>query len=157
MAWHCVRRAPKEVKTSDSQSAWRTLTFSLTHSPAGATINAASGVFDWAVTNVVVPGTNSVTIRVNDNGVPPLADARTFSIFVQPLPQIGGVPMPGDGSIHLSFSSLADVNYQVEFKEHLSDSAGSSPGGVIAGTGGVINTSNALSTPAQFYRIVVLP
>ena len=94
-------------------------------------------------------------MRVADNGVPSLADAKSFLVHVQQLPQFGGVTAAG--SIHFSFDSLLGPSYQVEFKDNLLDPTWSPLGGVIVGTGGVINLSDTTAAPQRFYRIVVLP
>jgi hypothetical protein len=68
----------------------QTLTFSLgPGAPAGARIDPATGVFTWTPTEESSPIT--VTVRVTDNGSPPLSASRTVSIFVTdaPLHSIG--------------------------------------------------------------------
>ncbi len=64
----------------------QTLTFSLgPGAPAGATIDPATGVFTWTPSeesSSPIP----VTIRVTDDGSPPLSASRTFSISVTDAP-----------------------------------------------------------------------
>jgi chitodextrinase len=63
---------------TDADIPANTLTFSLDPgAPAGATIGAATGVFSWTPN---VSGTSPVTIRVTDNGTPPLSDSETILI-----------------------------------------------------------------------------
>ncbi len=61
-----------------------TLTFSLdtNNLPAGAEINPATGVFTWTPTEAQGPSTNSITVRVTDDGLPPLSDTKTFTVVV---------------------------------------------------------------------------
>jgi N-acetyl-anhydromuramyl-L-alanine amidase AmpD len=60
-----------------------TLTFSLQGTPpAGATINSSTGDFSWTPPSGY--SSNNVTIRVTDNGVPPLYDEAQISIVVIP-------------------------------------------------------------------------
>ena len=54
----------------------RSLTYSLDAVLAGALINPVSGLFTWKAT--AAPGTYPVTVRVTDNGVPPLSATATF-------------------------------------------------------------------------------
>ena len=62
----------------------QTLTFSLVGTPpAAATINAATGVFTWTAPASGY-STNIVTVRVSDNGVPPLYDELNVVIKVVP-------------------------------------------------------------------------
>src|SRR5205823_5160289 len=61
----------------------QTLTYSLDPgAPAGATIDAMSGVFTWMPTEAQGPGTYPVTIRVTDSGLPPLSIAETMVVTV---------------------------------------------------------------------------
>jgi cysteine-rich repeat protein len=57
------------------------LTFSLDNPPAGAVIGASSGVFTWTPTSAQI-GTHTFTVRVTDNGNPPLSDSETITITV---------------------------------------------------------------------------
>src|SRR5205823_4814114 len=60
-----------------------TLAFTLDPgAPAGASVNSVSGVFTWTPSEAQGPATNTITVRVTDNGVPPLSDAKTFTVVV---------------------------------------------------------------------------
>jgi hypothetical protein len=70
---------------TDSDIPAQTLTFSLdAGAPAGASITP-DGVFTW-VPNSHQLGDNYVTIRVTDNGTPPLSAFETIDILVTPRP-----------------------------------------------------------------------
>jgi VCBS repeat-containing protein/predicted outer membrane repeat protein len=59
------------------------LTFSLeAGAPSGASINPTTGVFTWTPTEAQGPGVYPVTVRVTDNGTPPLYDSETIQITV---------------------------------------------------------------------------
>ncbi|MEJ5237733.1 MAG: lamin tail domain-containing protein [Limisphaera sp.] len=59
------------------------LTFTLDPgAPNGATISS-DGVFSWIPAEPQGPGTYTVTIRVTDDGTPPLSDARSFQVTVR--------------------------------------------------------------------------
>ena len=63
--------------------AGQTLTYSLDPgAPAGAAINPTSGAFTWMVPAGETPGAYPVTVRVTDNGSPPLGATQTFTIDV---------------------------------------------------------------------------
>ncbi len=67
---------------NDADNPAQTLTYSLeAGAPSGATINANTGAFEW-VTGESSPNSNTLTIKVSDNGVPPLSTTRTFTITV---------------------------------------------------------------------------
>src|SRR5262245_40094946 len=60
-----------------------TLTFTLDPgAPAGLTINGTTGALSWTPTEAQGPSTNTVTVRVTDNGSPPLSDAKSFTVTV---------------------------------------------------------------------------
>jgi hypothetical protein len=50
--------------------------------PPNARINPKTGVFRWTPTREQAPGTNWITIRVSDDGVPNMADEKTFMVLV---------------------------------------------------------------------------
>ena len=58
-----------------------TLTYSLLSAPTGAAISP-SGVITWTPTEAQGPSTNTFTVRVVDNGSPPLSDTNTFTVTV---------------------------------------------------------------------------
>jgi hypothetical protein len=67
------------VTATDADVPANSLSFSLDPgAPAGASISA-SGIFSWVPS---VPGLYPVTVRVTDNGSPPLSDAESFTITV---------------------------------------------------------------------------
>jgi hypothetical protein len=66
----------------DSQQG-RVLTYSLDPgAPSGASIDPQTGVFTWTPSESEGPGTYPVTVRVTDNGTPPLATTTSFTITV---------------------------------------------------------------------------
>jgi hypothetical protein len=59
------------------------LTFTLDPgAPTNASVNSVSGIFSWTPTEAQGPSTNSITIRVTDNGSPNLSDTKTFIVTV---------------------------------------------------------------------------
>lgn len=143
---------------TDAQSGYQSLTFSLSNAPAGASIHPTSGIFSWTTTNAISPSTNSVTVRVADNGTPALSDAKTFAILISPQPRFNSVSPTGDGYIQISFNSLPGRDYQVQFKNHLTDPVWTALGGNISGTGAALNVFDDLTAqPQRFYRLLALP
>jgi hypothetical protein len=68
---------------SDPDAPFQSLAFALDPgAPAGASINASSGIFAWTPASVQSFGNYDVTIRVTDNGTPAMTDAQTFRITV---------------------------------------------------------------------------
>ncbi len=50
--------------------------------PSGAAISAA-GLFTWSPTESQGPSTNAISVRVTDNGVPPLSVTNNFTVVVR--------------------------------------------------------------------------
>jgi len=67
---------------TDSDTPAQTLTFSLVSPPAGVTINPSNGTVSWTPTEAQGPSTNSITVRVTDNGQPALSDTNTMTVIV---------------------------------------------------------------------------
>jgi len=68
---------------SDPDAAGQTLTFSLDPgAPAGMGIDPVSGLINWIPAENQGPGTYAVTVRVTDNGQPPLSDTGSLTVFV---------------------------------------------------------------------------
>ena len=72
-----------EMVASDADLPLQALTFSLeAGAPAGAAILPATGVFTWTPTEAQGPGTYPITVRVTDNGSPPLSATNSFTVTV---------------------------------------------------------------------------
>src|SRR5262249_52265792 len=71
------------------------LIYSLDSGPLGTSIDPNSGVFTWTPPDG--PATAQVTVRVTDNGSPPLSDTRTFTITVLNVPPTTAVSGPSHG------------------------------------------------------------
>lgn len=71
------------VSASDTNYPPQQLTFAFDPgAPAGSAINPTNGVFTWIPTEQQGPGTYPFTVRVTDDGVPPLSAARSFNVQV---------------------------------------------------------------------------
>jgi RHS repeat-associated protein len=68
---------------TDADQPANTLTYSLATSPAGMTIDPATGVISWTPTEAQGPSVNTVTVTVADNGTPALSDAKSFTVTVK--------------------------------------------------------------------------
>ncbi|MGI8469145.1 MAG: tandem-95 repeat protein [Pyrinomonadaceae bacterium] len=71
------------AKGTDTDFPANNLTYLLdSGAPQGMGINPQTGVISWTPGEAQGPGDYSVTVRVTDNGVPSLSDAKTFRIRV---------------------------------------------------------------------------
>jgi hypothetical protein len=76
------------------------LTFSLVSAPAGMTINTNTGAISWTPTEAQGPSTNTVTVRVTDNGSPPLSDTKSFNVIVNKVNSAPVLTVPSDQTIN---------------------------------------------------------
>jgi|GEM_PF-1379179 len=72
-----------QASASDADLPANGLGFSLVNAPAGATIDAASGLFSWTPAEAQGPGSFTMSVRVTDDGTPPLSHQRSFTITVR--------------------------------------------------------------------------
>jgi uncharacterized membrane protein len=70
---------------TDSSTPPPTLSFGLLNSPTGATLTAASGIFNFRPAVAQANTTNLTTVDVTASGTPPLSATQSFYITVNPL------------------------------------------------------------------------
>jgi hypothetical protein len=71
------------AQASDPDIPGNILTFSLeAGAPTGASIDAVTGVFSWTPTGAQAPSTNTITVRVTDNGSPSFSATTSFTAIV---------------------------------------------------------------------------
>jgi len=63
------------------------LTFSLVSAPLGMSINASSGLIRWLTSEGTGPSTNTVAVRVEDSGSPPLSASAELRVEVREVNQ----------------------------------------------------------------------
>ncbi len=146
------------VSASDTDAPPQTLTFSLdAGAPAGASINPADGLFSWRPTPAQTPGTNLITVRVTDDGAPPMSAQRTFRVRVAPRPQVTAITPVPNGGYAISFVTVPGKSYRVEYKDALDDSNWSPvEADVVASGDSLTINDDPGSSPQRFYRILVL-
>ncbi len=111
--------------------------------PAGASIDPATGLFTWTPTEAQGPGVYPVTVRVTDNGTPPLDDSETIDIAVPEVNQPPVLAAIGAKSVDegalLSFTATAtDADLPANTLAYSLDAG--------APTGASINPSTGLFT-----------
>ena len=146
------------VAAMDAEAPPQNLTFSLDpDAPAGATINSANGLFSWRPTAAQSPGTNHITIRVTDDGMPPMSATTTFTVRVAPRPQVTGVAPMANGGYAISFATVSGKTYRVEYKNALEESNWQQLDADLVATGESLTVEDDLAGSSQrFYRILVL-
>ena len=84
-----------DFSATDADLPTNQLRFSLSiDAPGGAILDKDSGVFTWTPTVAQSPGTYPITVQVADDGVPPLSDARTFTVTVAQTTQAPAIVSP---------------------------------------------------------------
>jgi hypothetical protein len=142
---------------TDPDSPPQVLTFSLDPgAPVGASIGATDGVFMWTPADSQA-GTNSITVRVTDNGLPNLSDAKTFTVNVLVRPVLEAIVMSAN-SATLTWNAISGTTYRVQFKTNLTDTAWGDLAPDVTATGATASASDPSSTnDLRFYRILVVP
>jgi hypothetical protein len=82
------------------------LTFSLLNAPSGMSIGPTSGLIAWGPPANCPPLTNTVTVRVTDNGSPPLTNEQSFVARLIPIPQLK-IARLGSDVVQLSWPAAA--------------------------------------------------
>src|SRR5260370_8582183 len=67
---------------TDTDLPANTLTFALVSAPSGVTVDPTTGVLTWTPTEAQGPSTNTITVKVTDNGTPPLTATNSFTLAV---------------------------------------------------------------------------
>jgi len=75
------------LSASDSDQPAQKLTFSLISGPEGLTVNPTSGQVSFRPTEAQGPSTNTVIVRVTDNGTPVMSGTNSFSVVVLEINQ----------------------------------------------------------------------
>lgn len=122
--------------------------------PAGAEVDAETGVFSWATATDLPDSTNTITIIVSDNGVPEKTASRTFTARVVSR-TVKFSPTISNGELQISWSTVAGRTYRIQFKNDLSDASWTdvTPDVVADGTT-YSQTISVTSDGQRFYRIM---
>jgi hypothetical protein len=131
------------------------LSFSLEPgAPAGASIDAATGLFTWTPSAAQV-GVRNLTVRVTDSATPPASATRPLNITVaQPL----RATLSQNGSqVTISCPTIATRTYRVEYKNTLAAPAWTSLTPATVASGANLSFMDNLgAAPTRFYRVVKL-
>ena len=144
------------ASATDSNQPQRTLTFALLAGATNATLNANSGAFSFRPLVTQANSTNSFTLKVSDNGIPPLSATQSFSVVVNPLsaPGISNISFAGGQfSFHVSGQSGPDyaIETSTNFTQWTSLFLTNSPALPFNWT------DAATSSPVRFYRVKLGP
>ena len=117
-----------------------------------------AGVFNWTNMRYVVVAAGASTVLEftsrNDPGVFALDEVSVVPI---PLPSVQSVRQT-NSAVNLTWTTMAGLGYQIQFKTNLASSNWSNLGGVTNATGGTMSATDAIGARSQrFYRIALVP
>jgi hypothetical protein len=153
--FHAGQTLRLTVTATDAESAFQSLLFSLDNPPAQAGIDSGTGLLTWNLNNLPAPSTNRLSVRVTDNGLPPLSDTTFLTVIVLPPPQLhSGVP--AGNILPLRFDALSGQTYQVQYKDSLRDAEWLPLTAALPGQGGTLEAADDMTGHSnRFYRLVV--
>jgi hypothetical protein len=117
-------------------------------------VDANSGLLSWTPGASAI-GTNTITVKVSDDGEPSLSSERTFSVVVVSLPklEINRVGESGN-QLRISFDSVNGKKYQFESTDNISPSVWTNVGSALTGNGSKLSITNTVTTQKQkFFRL----
>lgn len=143
------------ARATDSDVPSNILTFTLdSGAPSGAHITPG-GVFSWMPAPSQTSSTNTITVRVTDNGSPPLSDTKAFAVVVVGAPRISAITQSTNRSITLTWQTFAGKTYHVQYADSLTTKNWTDPGTNIVAAGSQASFTDTASAGVQrFYRIL---
>jgi hypothetical protein len=138
---------------SDPDSPPQTFSFALDEgAPVGAVIDPISGLFTW--TTPAVAATNSITVRVTDNGIPALSSAQAFQVIVATSFKVSGITRQPNGDVVLTIGTIPGKTYRVDYKNDLTAAnwTAITPDRVATSTS-LIVIDSAVGNAQRFYRV----
>src|SRR5438477_6822320 len=94
---------------SDADLPANTLSFGLVSAPTGVLLDASTGVLTWTPTEAQGPSTNLITLKVSDNGAPPLSATNSFMVVVREVNSAPVLTVPANQTID-ELSTLVVTN-----------------------------------------------
>jgi hypothetical protein len=133
------------------------LTFSLLNAPAGATIDASSGIFTWRPIIAQANTTNLITLKVENNFSPSLTATQSFTVVVNLVvaPGLSNV-LFSNGAFGFRISGGNGPDYLIQTSTNLADWS------TLLNTNPVAlpfdwTDTNSPADPARFYRVLLGP
>jgi hypothetical protein len=144
-------------QASDADIPAQMLTYSLLNAPAGAGINASSGLFTWRPAISQSPSSQTLSVIVADNGIPSMVATQKFAVTVnRPAIPLLSSPSATNGQFGVWISGDVGPDYLVQTSSNLLSWSVISTSTPSAMPFWLTITNNVLS-PAQFYRVVLGP
>ena len=144
------------IFASDPDIPANTLAYSLDPgAPPGASVGAVTGVFEWPTTDANSGTSNPITVRVTDNGTPPMSDAKGFTVTVLARPSIQSIAASSTNAT-LTWSAILGARYRVQFKNDLNNTDWTDLAPDVTASGPTATIADTPGVAQRFYRILVL-
>jgi uncharacterized repeat protein (TIGR01451 family) len=145
------------VSATDPDIPTNTLMYSLDAGvPTGAGISA-NGVFTFTTSDADVNTTNQITVRVTDDGVPPMSAAKSFNVAVVSRPVIDSITRSNDFVV-ITWRPIPGQNYRLEYKGSLAETNWSDLGADVTASGATATQLDSINAASQrLYRVAVVP
>ncbi|MFN7138591.1 MAG: hypothetical protein ACK4UN_04580, partial [Limisphaerales bacterium] len=114
-----------------------------------------NGVFSWTAPMSNHLLTNTISVRVTDDGVPPLSNAKLFRVIVIPPPALGTMHL-GNNNLVLNISTFPGKSYRVQYKDELDEPGWTNLEPDLFAHESILTITNVLSSQQRFYRILQL-
>jgi hypothetical protein len=142
---------------SDPDIPANTLTFTLgPGAPTNATLNSSNGVFAWTPVDSQAGPSNAITVRVTDNGSPPMSNSVSFSVNVLPRPVIQSI-VASTNDVTINWSAVSGRIYRVQSATNLPASWSDIPGDVTASGPTAFKVDSSPLVLIRYYRVTVVP
>jgi hypothetical protein len=132
------------------------LSFSLTDGPEGATINPATGAFEWRTSDADLNSTNAIEITVSDDGDPLASAVTTFVVTVVSRPMITSIVVSND-VVAVTWTSVPGLTYQLESADSPESPEWSAVGSEVSATANATTQTEAVSNGDRFFRVRLAP
>ena len=141
---------------TDSDFPPNTLTYLLPIRPIGASLNSTNGVLVWPSPTNSAGTTNNFTVRVTDDGSPPLSVQTSFRVRVISRPELSASFISA-GTLRLAWTSAPQSRYRIYYTTDLATPTWLPLGGILTATGDTLSFNDPGATGEQkFYRIVIV-
>jgi Fungalysin metallopeptidase (M36)/Calx-beta domain len=131
------------------------LTFDLeTGAPSGAGILSTNGLFTWLTSESDI-GTNLITVRVTDDGLPNLSSSQPFTVIVTPRPSIHSYLLDGS-SFCITWIAIPGTVYRVQYKDIIEGGWLDLPGTITASGSMASVCDHSGASSERFYRVLVV-
>jgi hypothetical protein len=143
------------LTASDVESPAAALQFELVSGPVGLTVSPA-GALAWTVPDPPGAVTNTVTVKVTDDGTPARSATSTFSLIVvlRPVLQITRT----ESGMLLQWTSTPGFRYQLQATTDITVPAWASVGAETTASGTTMSQLDPdVSAPLKIYRLTVRP